>query len=172
MKKDIIAHPDKPALPIIKNIKPGKQDFTVSVTWANGQQSIVDLFGLIHSYKSLASLRNRAAFRKFRTVYKGHSVRWGKDIDIGAETIARIAQDQVTMTPAGFAAWQNSMNLSLAEAAEALDLSLAMVKRYKQSGTKIPRSIQIACRAIERDPTILHALYHPRIHHRAKKKAA
>lgn len=58
--------------------------------------------------------------------------------------------------------WQERLQLSNNEAADLLDIALSAYHTYKNGTARIPSVVQIACRAIHRDPVLFVAHYRPR----------
>lgn len=119
------------------------------------------LDGMIARYRGLASLRDPAIFRKARVIDWGGAIGWPEDIGIGANTLWELAQQQAPFTSADFVHWQRQCELSNAEAADALGVSLATIKNYR-AGADIPAAVAIACRAMAAEPTTLAAHFRPR----------
>jgi DNA-binding XRE family transcriptional regulator len=81
----------------------------------------------------------------------GADVVWSEDIDLSADTLWRLAQEQagVTMSPEGFRRWRERKAYTLDTAAQALGLSRRMVAYYEQGAKPIPRVVALAARALE-----------------------
>jgi hypothetical protein len=120
-----------------------------------------NLSGLIARYAGLAPLQADALFRRAKVIDWGAAVGWPGDLDIGARTLVRLADEQSDFSNAEFRAWQSEMKLSNVEAADVLGVSLATIKNYR-AGAGIPAAIAIACRAMRSDPAILAAHFEPR----------
>lgn len=126
----------------------------------------VDLTGLVTRSVHFAPLvHDTEAFAGVRIVEDGLGVawpvetRWGK-LDLSAATLRRVADEQRPMTGAEFAAWRDSLGLSLTEAASLLGLGRRTIMGYLKKD-ELPAVVAIACRALARDPNLLAAHYVP-----------
>ena len=124
---------------------------TVEITWSTRKTMRVDLSGLIRRYKALAPLRARTRFARAAVGEWGHSLSWGDDLDLGADTLYRLAQEQagLTVAAAEFAAWRRRHGLSLAAAADALGLSRRTVVYYERGQKPIPRVVGLAIKGYD-----------------------
>ena len=126
----------------------------------------LDLTGLMARSTHFAPLMNdREAFGKVRIVEGGLGVawpirtKWGR-LDVSAETLCRIADEQEPMTGGDFARWRERLGLSLTEAAKVLGVGRRTVTGYLKKD-RLPPVVAIACRAIARDRHVLAARYVP-----------
>ncbi len=135
----------------------------------------VDLTGLLARSVHFAPLVHDAeAFAAVRIIQDGLGVAWPVEtkwgeLDLSAETLRRIADEQRPMTGAEFAAWRNSLGLSLTEAASLLGLGRRTIIGYLKKD-ELPAVVAIACRALARDANLLAAHYVPA--RKAGRKAA
>ena len=126
----------------------------------------VDLTGLITRSKHFAPLlRDDDAFSAVGIVEDGLGVTWPVatewgPLDVSASTLKRIADEQTPMTGPEFAAWRESLGLSLTEAAKLLGLGRRTVMAYLKRD-ELPAVVAIACRALARDKNLLAAHYVP-----------
>lgn len=114
----------------------------------------MDVSALIATFRVYAPLRDdRALFRQVRVGEHGTDVVWTDDIDMAADTLWRLAQEQSgeTLTAEGFRAWRERKAYTLDAAAKALGLSRRMVAYYEQGEKPIPRTVTLATRALELD---------------------
>src|SRR5271167_3206724 len=139
-------------LPRIVAVAPGEQPMTLCVRWANGEESLIDVSGMIQSFRVYAPLRQSPElFRQVRAGEYGTDVVWTDEIDMAADTLWRLAQEQVgeTMTPDAFRHWRERKAYTLDEAARALGLSRRMVAYYEKGDRPIPRVVALATRALD-----------------------
>jgi Protein of unknown function (DUF2442) len=140
-------------LPRIAEVAPGKRPpLSLRILWENGDRSIVDVSGLIESFRLYAPLRKSAErFRQVRLGEHGTDVVWSDEIDMAADTLWRLAQEQsgATMTAAAFRSWRHRKAYTLDEAAKALGISRRMVAYYDHGDKPIPRVVALAARALE-----------------------
>jgi len=125
----------------------------------------LDLTGLIARSGHFAPLNDAAAFAKVRIVEGGLGVAWPVQtkwgpLDLSAATLRRIADEQQPMSGADFAAWRETLGLSLAEAANVLGLGRRTIMGYLKKD-ELPPIVAIACRALARDKHLLAARYVP-----------
>jgi DNA-binding transcriptional regulator YiaG len=140
-------------LPRIAEVAPAKRPpFSLRIVWDNGDRSIVDVSGLIESFRFYAPLRTSPElFRQVRLGEHGTDVVWSDAIDMAADTLWRLAQEQsgATMTAEAFRSWRHRKAYTLDEAAKALGISRRMVAYYDQGDKPIPRVVALAARALE-----------------------
>jgi DNA-binding transcriptional regulator YiaG len=91
-------------------------------------------------------------FRQVRVGEHGTDVMWSDEIDMSADTLWRLAQEQAgaTMTADDFRHWRERQAYTLDTAARALGISRRMVAYYAQGDRPIPRLVALAARALER----------------------
>jgi hypothetical protein len=92
-------------LPRIVAVAPGEQPMTLRVRWDKGEESLIDISGMIQSFRVYAPLRQSPElFRQVRVGEYGTDVVWTDEIDMAADTLRRLAQEQTgeTMTPDAF----------------------------------------------------------------------
>lgn len=142
----------KRTLPRIANVTPDKSPLTLRVRWQHGGESVVDVSGLVSTFRVYAPLReDRALFRCVHIGEHGTDVVWTNEIDMAADTLWRLAQEQsgATLTAEAFRAWRERKAYTLDGAARALGLSRRMVAYYEQGEKPIPRTVTLATRALE-----------------------
>jgi hypothetical protein len=82
-------------LPRIAAVTPGRALLTLRVRWEQGGESVVDVSGLIGTFRAYAPLRkNRALFWRVSVGQYGTDVVWTDAIDMAADTLWRLAQEQ------------------------------------------------------------------------------
>ena len=136
----------------IAAVEPGQQALTLRIRWSHGGESLVDVSGLIDSFRVYAPLR--AAPQRFAAVKVGEygaDVVWSDEIDMAADTLWRLAQEQSgeTITAEAFRHWRERKAYTLDTAARALGLSRRMVAYYDQGAKPIPRTVALAVKALE-----------------------
>jgi hypothetical protein len=123
-------------LPRIAAVKPGDDPMTLRVRWDRGEENLIDVSGMIQSFQVFAPLRESPAlFRRVRVGEHGTDGVWTNEIDMSADTLWRLAQEQsgATMTPDEFRHWREREAYTLDEAARALGLSRRMVAYYEKA---------------------------------------
>lgn len=142
--------------------KPG---FILDVTWQDGKTDDVNLSGWIATGReALSPLTVPKVFGRAQIADHGLSVQWGDDEDLSIDSVhlAMLAEQQHPFFGRNLLDWQKKVGLSNQEAAEFLGISASTWHNYKNSTSPLPRAIQIACRAIERDSVLFEAHYRPR----------
>ena len=125
---------------------------TLRVRWDTGDESLIDVSGMIESFRLYAPLRQSPElFGQVRVGEHGTDVVWTNDIDMSADTLWRLTQEQAgaTMTPAEFRHWRERKAYTLDAAAKALGISRRMVAYYEQGDRPIPRVVALAIRGLE-----------------------
>ena len=142
----------KKTLPRIAAVSADKKPRTLRIRWDKGDESRVDLSGLIETFRLYEPLRHSPElFRRVRVGEYGTDVVWTDEIDMAADTLWRLAQEQSgqTMSPDAFRNWRERKAYTLDAAAKALGLSRRMVAYYEQGEKPIPRVVALAARALE-----------------------
>ncbi len=143
-------------LPRIVAVTPDAKPLTLRIRWddkvGGGKESHVDLSSLIETFRVYEPLRRSPdLFRQARVGEHGTDIVWSDEIDMAADTLWRLAQEQagVTMSPDAFKHWRERKAYTLDTAARALGLSRRMVACYEQGAKPIPRVVALATRALD-----------------------
>jgi DNA-binding transcriptional regulator YiaG len=142
----------KKTLPRIAAVTADKKSLTLRIRWDMGEESRVDVSGLIEAFRVYEPLRrSRDLFRRVRVGEHGTDVVWSDAIDMSADTLWRLAQEQsgVTMSADAFRHWRERKAYTLDTAAHALGVSRRMVAYYEQGARPIPRVVALATRALD-----------------------
>ncbi len=142
----------KKTIPRIEHVAAGEQPFTLCVRWAHGEESVIDVSGMIEAFRLYAPLRSDpGGFAKVKVGEYGTHVAWTDDIDMAASTLWRLAQEQsgATITADAFRLWRERQAYTLDAAARALGLSRRIVAYYDQGDMPIPRTVALAVKALE-----------------------
>jgi len=142
----------KKTLPRIAAVQTGAEPLTLRVTWTHGGESLVDVSGMVDTYRVLAPLRcDPGLFAKVKVGEYGADVVWNEDLDVAAGTLWRLAQEQsgATMTADAFRHWRERKAYTLDTAAQALGLSRRTVAYYDRGAKPIPRTVALAVKALE-----------------------
>jgi hypothetical protein len=85
----------KEILPRIAAVTAGEKPMTLLIHWRSGEETYVDISGLIETFRAYAPLRRSdELFRQVRLGEHGTDVVWNDDIDMAAERFWRLAQEQ------------------------------------------------------------------------------
>jgi DNA-binding XRE family transcriptional regulator len=133
------------------SVKPGRKALTLSVVWDGGETNVIDVSGMVSTFKHYLPLRRSE--RVFRSVTLGEhrtDIVWDGGIDMSADTLWRLAQEQsgATMSRQDFKAWRERKAFTLDAAARALGLSRRMVAYYENGEKPIPRVVALATAAL------------------------
>ena len=142
----------KRVLPRIVAVTLGEAPLTLHVRWDRGGENSVDVSDMVASFRVYAPLRSSPElFRQVQVGEYGTDIVWPGDIDMSADTLWRLAQEQsgATMTPDEFRQWRERKAYTLDEAARALGLSRRMVAYYEKGNRPIPRVVALATRGLE-----------------------
>jgi DNA-binding transcriptional regulator YiaG len=129
-----------------------KKPLTLRIRWEKADESDVDVSGLIETFRVYEPLRRSPElFAQARLGEHGADVVWSDDVDMSADTLWRLAQEQTgaTMSPDAFKRWRERKAYTLDAAARALGLSRRMVAYYEQGVKPIPRVVALATRGLE-----------------------
>lgn len=122
------------------------------VTFRNSAEYTLRFDEFFADSKGLAPLRNEDAFKKAVIGDDGWVVEWvEQDIQIGADTLwldaqAQNASDENTRI---FAQWRARNGLTLAAAAQALEMTPRTMSAYGTGARPVPRHIALACKGWE-----------------------
>ena len=139
----------------IAAVKADAEPLTLRVRWRNGDESCVDVSGLVNAFRAYALLRDAPElFGCVELGELGADVVWPDGIDMSSDTLWRLAQEQsgLTMSSDAFKHWRERKAYTLDTAAQALGLSRRMVAYYEQGAKPIPRVVALATRALEMSP--------------------
>ncbi len=142
----------KKSLPRITDVSAAKKPFTLLVRWDRGELSCVDVSGIVNSFRIYEPLRRSPdLFRRVSVGEYGTDIVWTDAIDMSADTLWRLAQEQsgATLSPDDFKHWRERKAYTLDTAAAALGISRRMVAYYEQGKKPIPRVVALATRALE-----------------------
>ena len=140
------------ALPRIVSVVPDAKPLTLQLRWDTSHDTLVDVSGMINSFSFYAPLRqNRELFRQVRLGEHGTDIVWNDDLDMSADTLWRLAQEQsgATMSAEAFRRWREQRAYTLDAAARALGVSRRMIAYYEKGERPIPRVVALATRALE-----------------------
>lgn len=137
----------------------------LSVEWKDGSRDTIDIAGWLArpGPPEFAILKDPAVLANPTVAGWGTVVAWDEEGDVGIDNIhlKLLAEQQRPFGAAEIAAWQSAMGLSNNEAADLLSVGKSTFHGYK-TGTPVPRTVAIACRAMERDRLLFEAHYRPR----------
>ncbi|MEI6399099.1 MAG: helix-turn-helix transcriptional regulator [Pseudomonadota bacterium] len=142
----------KKILPRIILVSPLLNSLSLRVRWTTGEETDIDVSGPIHMFKLYEPLRHSAElFARVRVGEHGTDIIWTDEIDMSADTLRRLADEQrgVTMAPEAFRLWREKKAYTLDSAARALGLSRRTVAYYEQGDKPIPRVVALATKALQ-----------------------
>ncbi len=143
--------PKKP-MPRIVAVSSGERPYTLQICWDSGVKSLVDVSGLIETFRAYMPLRQSAElFHQVRVGEYGTDIVWSDELDMSADTLWRLAQEQsgATMTAEAFHNWRERKAYTLDDAAAALGISRRMVAYYDHGDKPIPRVVALATLALD-----------------------
>ncbi len=149
----------KKTLPRIAAVSAGKKPHTLRVCWAHGDTHTIDVSSQLEKFRVYAPLRQNAAFfRRVRVGEHGTDVVWSDELDMAADTLWRLAQEQtgVIMSAEAFHLWRKQKNYTLDDAAAALGISRRMAAYYDHGDKPIPRVVTLATQALAAPPNQPH----------------
>jgi DNA-binding transcriptional regulator YiaG len=142
----------KKILPRIVAVTADKKPLSLLIRWDMGGESQIDVTGLIATFRVYEPLRRSPKlFAQARVGEYGADVVWSDEIDMSADTLWRLGQEQTgaTMSADAFKHWRERKAYTLDTAARALGLSRRMVAYYEQGAKPIPRVVALATRGLE-----------------------
>jgi hypothetical protein len=141
----------KKILPRIAAVSAGGKPHTLLIRWERGGEDMIDVSALLEKFLVYAPLRqNVALFRRVRVGEHGTDIVWSEELDMSADTLWRLAQEQsgVTMSAEDFQHWRQQKALTLDDAASALGISRRMAAYYDHGDKPIPRVVALATQAL------------------------
>jgi hypothetical protein len=82
-------------LPRILFVTPADKPLTLRIGWDNSKDTLVDISGLVNAYRVYAPLReNEELFTRVRVGEHGADIIWPDGLDMSADTLWRLAQEQ------------------------------------------------------------------------------
>jgi hypothetical protein len=148
-------------LPRLKNVVATRSSLVLKVVWADGTSSRVDLTGLVHSSRHFGVFADdREAFGRVKVDEFGTGVEWANGLDYSAATLAQMAAEQQPVTGKHLRTFLARYKLNPSEMAALLDVSVKTIRNYEKAAA-LPRTVGIALRRFEKDPTTFAALYRP-----------
>ena len=150
-------------LPRIETVSPldGKR---LSIVWQGSGEDVVDLSGWVATGRDALKMLNKpGVFRTATAIDYGTAVQWGEDEDLAIDAyhLSLLIAQQRPLSTAELVKWQKTIGLSNNEAADFFGIALSTWNSYR-AGAAVPPSIQMFCRAAERDPVLVSAHYKPR----------
>lgn len=140
----------------------------LEVTWTDGRTVQVDLTGWIEApgLSGVQRLRDPVVFSRIVITDYGSTLEWDGDEDLVIDTahLEMLAEQQTEFSSADLVAWQDRHRINNGEAAAMLDVHPNTWGNYRRPGAKVPRTIAMALRAMDRDPVMFTAYYRPRRH--------
>jgi len=134
---------------------PGRR---LAITWKSGGKDLVDLGGVIAEVEALASIADAELFRTVRVCAYGRGVEWDDGTDYSADSLDELAREQRhQFTGADFKAWQDSLDLTINEAAALLEVDPSTVKNYRAAKKPLKRIVRLACSALNEHQTVRRA---------------
>ena len=89
----------KKALSRIVAVAVGDQPHTLRIRWDRGEETLVDVSGLLETFHIYAPLRQSPdLFRQVQVGEYGTDVVWSDQLDMSADTLWRLAQEQAGTT--------------------------------------------------------------------------
>lgn len=141
----------KRTLPRIVAVAPGNDPMTLRVRWDKGGEDLVNVASVIETFRVYEPLRRSPElFRQAQVGDHGTDIVWTDEIDMSADMLWRLAQEQagVTLSADAFKKWRERQAYTLDAAAAALGISRRMVAYYEQGKKPIPRVVALATRAL------------------------
>ncbi|WBF67586.1 DUF2442 domain-containing protein [Desulfovibrio subterraneus] len=147
----------KQIIPAIADVK-AEKPYVARVTWDNGITAFIDLTDWLNKSRWFAPvLENPAVWSTIRPGGWGGYIEWeGCEMEVPSSTLWRLHLEQAgeAMRREEFEAWMQRHKLSLTRASETLGLSRRMVTYYKTGEKIIPRTVMLACKAVDYEPEL------------------
>jgi|SRR6185295_2063808 len=147
----------------LRSVKPiADEPYRLKVLWEDGREDVVDLAGVIYSYKVFAPLRDDPKrFRRLKAIDRGYAIAWNDAMDFSAQSLRRLADEQRPMSGQELRAFERENGLTAADTATVFDVGVRTIKVYRQA-ERLPIPVAMAIRAMRAEPGLLAAHYRPR----------
>lgn len=127
----------------------------------DGQHRRVDLTGLIAKSAHFSRFaEDKEAFKQVRPTKYGTGVEWANGLDLSAETLLAMSEEQRKMTGKEFASYCVKLKLNVPETAHILDTTERTVRNYFVI-EHVPNTTAYTMRRCLDDNTFFLALYRP-----------
>ena len=130
--------------------------YIVRIVWENESVSEIDLHEWLNKSKWFSPvLESDAVWNSLHVDEFGWNIVWnGCEMEIPSATMWRLYQEQTcqAMSRSDFISWLERHDLSLVKASTTLGLSRRMVTYYKSGERIIPRTVLLACKAVDAEP--------------------
>jgi len=122
-------------------VKADAEPLTLRIRWRNGDETCVDVSGLVNAFRAYAPLRDAPElFGCVELGELGADVVWPDGIDMSADTLWRLAQEQ-----AGSAALKADLEKGLA------DVAAGRIKKFDKDAIVAPGKKLLTARSRQRD---------------------
>jgi len=126
------------------------QNLRLSATYSDGRVLKVDLADLVNRLDVFAALENATEFSTAKVADFGWTLEWDCGASLDSDRLIEMALEQTGMSDnVSFRRWQDSNNLSLADAANAIGLTRRTVSQYRTGARPVPRIVGLACKGWE-----------------------
>lgn len=120
------------------------------LTWDNGVDVVVDLAPELHRSKPLEALTDGRRFKRAAVGDWGHSVSWGDDLELGADSLWRdTLKAQGKDEAVALQDWRLRHGFTQQQGADALGISRRMLNYYESGNRAVPRTVLLASRGWE-----------------------
>lgn len=148
-------------LPRVKSVRADRKPFTLKLEWADGERSKVDLTGLVHRSRHFKVFADDPkAFACVKPDEFGTGIEWDNGLDYSAQTLRSLAGEQKSVPGKYLKRFEETFVLNTEETAKLLDVTPRTIVNWRRSSA-LPRTVYIALRRFEHDPTAFAALYRP-----------
>lgn len=134
------------------------EPYRARIIWEDNSEALINLVGWLNKSKWFAPvIESDAVWRTLHVDDSGWNIQWkGCDMEIPSSTLWRLHQEQTgqAMARQDFVAWLQRHGLTLGRAGKTLGLSRRMVTYYKSGERMIPRTVLLACKAVDAQPEL------------------
>ena len=116
------------------------------ILWQNGDRDVVDLSSVLTHPAFDAVRQDHSVFETVRVGDLGAWITWGEDADLSGEQLSQLAKEQAS---GDFRRWMRHNRLTFDRAARELGLARRTVGKYARGEVRIPRTVKLACTAVE-----------------------
>jgi len=126
------------------------ENLKLSATYSDGRVLNVDLTDLVNRLNVFAALEDPTEFSTATVADFGWTLEWDCGASLDSDRLIELALEQTGMSEnVSFRRWQDTNNLSLADAANAIGLTRRTVSQYRTGARPVPRIVGLACKGWE-----------------------
>ncbi len=124
--------------------------YQLEITYTDNNTITVNLENLIKSFDVFTPLEDSNEFTSATITDFGFTLEWSSGASLDSDRLFEMALEQSGMVSnAHFRRWQDTNQLSLTQAAQAIGLTRRTISQYRTGKRPVPRTVSLACKGWE-----------------------